>query len=228
MSAENPSRRSFIVASSAGVLSSALLAACGTSSVVNSSGTVPTTSIPPTAPPTTADEKEIAAGIAALRTATSIEHSIDAFYDAFAKAPYLDAATKARGATFQAHHQANAKSLESLTVTAGGKAFSKVNAYVDSEVVNPQLALANEAKSATQLIALAATLEDLAASNGTLAVGTLARQPERVGIMEVAAANARHATAWKLDATSDDPASALPDPLYSLKNALGTAGAVDK
>ncbi len=228
MTANQPSRRRFLVAGGASVLGAAGLAACSGSSVVNTSGTVASTEVPATAPTTKPDADTVKAGQSILRTATSLEHSLVAFYTDFAAAAYVtDADAQQWGQTCRAHHVANATALSQLTRTAGGKAYTKSNSYVDAHLVEPQMKLAKAAKSAPKLIALAASLEEAAASTDTLAVRTLARANLRQGLMEVGAANARHATLWQLFAAQGDFAGVLGDALYSLRNALGAEAAVD-
>lgn len=221
------SRRRFLFAGGASALGAAALAACGGSSVVNTSGTVPTTQTAPTAPPTTVSTAESEAERSILRTATSLEHSLVAFYGTFGQAAYLDDDARAWGARFADHHRANADRLAGLTRDAGGEAFSGPNEYLDETLIAPSVASADAAQSADSLIELAARLEATGAATDTLAVSVIVTPAIRAGIMAVGATNSRQAYLWRLMADPTDPAAALPDALLSLRDALPGAASVD-
>lgn len=221
------SRRRFLLAGGASALGAATLAACSGSSVVNTSGTVATTLTPPTAPPTTADEATLAAARSLLRTATSLEHSLTAFYAKFNAAAYLNSDAQPWGTQFAGHHRANASALEALTTHAQGKPYTNTNDYVDEQLVAPALKLADSTKSSTRLINLAAQLEATGAATCTLAVSTLVDADQRRGIMAVGATDARQAYLWRLFGGAGDLAAALPDALLSLRDALPGTASVD-
>lgn len=221
------SRRQFLVAGGASVLGAATLAACGGSTVVDTSGSIASTSVAPTAPPTTASKADIEAGRSIIRTATSLEHSLAAFYATFTAAAYLDAEAKTWGAIIQGNHEANASALEDLTRVAGGKAFTGPNAFVDKELIAPSLKLANSLKSSDKLIELATQLEQTATATDTLAVSSIALGNLRQGIMAVGATNSRQAYLWRLFAKPGSFTDALPDALISLRDALPAAASVD-
>jgi hypothetical protein len=220
-------RRRFLFAGGASALGAATLAACSGSSVVNTSGTVATTEVPATAPPTTADEATLEAGRSLLRTATSLEHSLTAFYAKFEAAPYLNPDATSWGNQFAGHHQANASALEALTTHAGGKPYTGSNEYVDEQLVEPALKLADSTESSDGLIRLAAQLEATAAATCTLAVSTLVGAEQRQGIMAVGATNARQAYVWRLFGDPGALADSLPGAQLSLRDALPSSASVD-
>ncbi len=220
----SPSRRRFLVAGGASIVGAATVAACSSSPTVTTSGTVASTAVTPTAPLVRPTAKELAAGRALLRTATSVERSLAAFYERFVAASYLDAAAKQWGGQFGTAHAESATRLAALTKSAGGAPYLKTNAYLDTQLIKPGMALADGSSSSSRLIALASTLEQAAASTETLAVSSLPRQPDRSGIMEVGAANSRRSVFWTLMDNPGDFAGAIPAALYSLENALGAQG----
>lgn len=222
-----PSRRRFLLAGGASALGATVITACGGSSVVNTSGTVPTTLVAATAPPTTANKAALEAARSLLRTATSLEHSLAAFYDTFGAAAYLDEGAKSWGAQFADHHRANASALEALTRRAGGDPYTKPNDYVDTQLIAPAMKLADSTKSSDKLVALAAQLESTGAATDTLAVATLTDGDQRQGIMAVGATNSRHAYLWRLFADQGGLADSLPDAMLPLRDALPGAASVD-
>lgn len=223
----NHSRRHFLVAGGASALGAVTLAACGGSSVVNTSGTVASTQAPATAPPTTADEAALEAARSILRTTTSLEYSLAAFYEKFNAATYLDEAAKPWGEQFAAHHRVNASALESLTTAADGKPYTKSNTYVDTQLVAPAFKLADSNTSSEGLIVLATQLEATGAATCTLAVASLTDGDQRQGIMAVGATNARQEYLWRLFAKPGSMADSLPDALLSLRDALPNEASVD-
>lgn len=231
MNAKEPSpiysRRRFFIAGGASVLGAATLAACAKSSVVNTSGPVPSTSVTPTAPPTTAAASSIDAGRSLLRTLTSVETSLVSFYDSFLGAAYLDDDAKSWGTLFREHHTANAKALQTVTTTAGGKAYTGPNKYLDDELVTNGVAQANALKSSSQLVELAVQLEETATSTAALAVASLVGGDARQGAMAVGATNSRHAYLWRLFATPASLSDSLPDALLSVRDALPASASVD-
>ncbi len=117
--------------------------------------------------------------------------------------------------------------LKDLTRSVGAKPYDKTNAKVDLLVIAPKLAQADKARSAAELVALAAGLEEAAASTMTLAVGSLGLPSTRQSIMAVGAGDARHHAVWNLYGTGGDLAAAAPDALQSLRDALPTTASVD-
>lgn len=222
------SRRRFFIAGGASLVGAATLSACGGPSVVNTSGTVATTEVAPTAPPTTADASSVDASRSMLRTLTSVERSLAEFYTSFGAAAYVDADAKPWGALFAQHHTANATALEAFTRTAGGDPYTGTNEYLDEQLVKPGLASANAQKSSDNLIELAAQLEATGAATGTLAISTVVGGDIRQGVMAAAATNSRQAYLWRLFTQPGDLAGALPTAQLSLRDALPAAGAVDQ
>ncbi|MBS1847614.1 MAG: ferritin-like domain-containing protein [Actinobacteria bacterium] len=221
------SRRRFFIAGGATALGAATLAACGRSSVVNSSGSVASTSVPPTAPPTTAPKEAVAAGRSILRTMTSVETSLAAFYTSLAAATYLAADAQPWVTAFGAHHTANASALADLTVRAGGKAFAGPNKYLDQQLIAPARKAADAQSSSDNLIELAAQLEATGAATGTIGISTLTEPELRQGVTAVTATDSRHAYLWRLMVTPGKVVDALPDALLSLRDALPAKASVD-
>ena len=218
------SRRQFLVLGGASVAGAAALAACSSSPVTQSSGTIASTVTPATAPTTTANAEAVAAGRARIEAAASLEVSIAAFYGDFLKAPYMtDADARAWATTFRAHHESNASALRDLSTSAGGKSSSKPNADVDKSLIAPAMKIADANSSADDLISLATKLEQTAASTATLAVSALAGAELRQGIMAVGTTNARHAAVWNLATSKGDLSSAVPDAMQSQRDALPNA-----
>lgn len=221
------SRRRFLVAGGASAVGAAALSACAGSSVVNTSGTVPSTSVAATAPPTTADKATVEAARSLLRTATSLEHSLVAFYEKFNAAGYLDQEAKTWGTQFADHHRTNASALEALTTQAGGEPYSETNDYVDTELIEPALKLANSTASSDKLVGLAEQLESTAAATCTLAVSSLINGAQRQGIMAVGATDSRQAYVWRLLGSQGELAGSLPEALFPLRDALPGAASID-
>ncbi len=226
-STPDKSRRQFLFAGGVVAVGAAALSACGGSSVVNFSGTIPSTDAPGTAPPTTVDPAALEAERSVLRTATSLEHSLAAFYGTMVAATYLDGDARTWAGRFADHHRANATALEQLTRDAGGEAFTGTNDYLDTELIGPGTESADAAASSDQLIALAAELEATGAATDTIAVSSLVTPELRAGIMAVGATNSRQAYLWRLLGDRENPAAALPDALLSLRDALPATASVD-
>ncbi|HET8930181.1 MAG TPA: ferritin-like domain-containing protein [Acidimicrobiales bacterium] len=222
------SRRRFLVAGGASALGAAALTACAGSSVVNTSGTVPSTLVAATAPPVTADKATLEAARSLLRTATSLEHSLVAFYEKFNAAGYLDEEAKTWGRQFADHHRTNASALETLTTEADGKPYTESNEYVDTELVEPAMKLADSGASSEKLVQLAGQLESTGAATCTLAVSSLIDGAQRQGIMAVGATNSRQAYVWRLLGNQGELAGSLPDALFPLRDALPGAASVDQ
>ncbi len=116
--------------------------------------------------------------------------------------------------------------LKDLTRSVGAKPYDKTNDKIDATVIVPKLAQADNAKSGADLVALAAGLEEAAASTMTLAVGSLGLPSTRQSIMAVGAGDARHHAVWNLYGAGGDLAAAAPDALQSLRDALPSTASV--
>lgn len=220
-------RRRFLLTGGAASVGAVALGACSAPTTVNTSGTVATTLVAATAPPTTATKAAVDAARSLLRTATSLEHSLAAFYDSFTAAGYLDDTARSWGEQFAGHHRANATALEDLTRAADAEPYTETNEYVDTELVEPALQLTDASQSPEELIGLAAQLESTGAATCTLGVAELVDGDQRAGIMAVGATNARHAYVWRLLLDPGDLAAALPEALHGLADALPVAASVD-
>ena len=218
------SRRQFLVLGGASVAGAAALAACSSTPVTQSSGTIASTVTPATAPTTTANAEAVKTGQARIEAAASLEVSIANFYAKFLGATYMtDTASRAWATTFKAQHESNASALRDLSTAAGGKASSKPNAYVDEQLIAPAMKVADADGSPDALIALATQLEEAAASTATLTINSLAGAKLRQGLMAVGTTNARHAAVWRLRTSKGDLGAAVPDALQSQRDALPVA-----
>lgn len=226
-STPDKSRRQFLFAGGVVAVGAAALTACSGSSVVNFSGTIPSTDVPATAPSTTVAPAALEAEHSVLRTATSLEHSLTAFYGSFLAATYIDGDARSWAERFERHHRENAKKLEKLTRDAGGEPYTEANEYLDTKLIEPGRKLADDAASPEKLIELAADLEATGAATDTLAVSSLVTPELRAGIMAVGATNARQAYLWRLLTDRENPVAALPDALLSLRDALPAEASVD-
>ncbi len=217
-------RRQFLVIGGTAVAGAAVLSACGPDSPVNSSGTVASTDVPPTAPPVVASAKDKAADVESLRTATSLELSIVAAYTKLLASPKLTGA-EARSwiTTLQGHHRQYVTDLGKLITASDGKPYTKANKFVDDNLVAPLL---KTASSESDLLALAATLEQAAAATLVLETGSLSVQDNRYGVMTIAGAESRNVSLLKLLASPGEFAAATADATVPVRNALGDDAAV--
>lgn len=215
-----PSRRQFLVLGGGAVAGAAALGACSSTPAVQSSGTVASTASPPTAPTTTESTDTATLTLSALRTATSLEASIVAFYDKMLAATYLPDAAKTWARTIQANHKVHVTTLQDLTTKVGGKAYPGTNRQVDRVMIAPKLAQANATGSSTALVTLAGSLEETAASTLTLSVGSIGLPSTRQTVMTVGAADARYVSVWNLFGSGGDLTVAVPAAMQSLRDAL--------
>ena len=217
-------RRQFLVLGGAAVAGAAALAACSPSSQTNTSGTLASTVVPATAPPITVSAEARAADVSILRTTTSLSQSIVKFYDKMLSSPLIIDDDVRTWATFMQNQQSlSVTTLQTLTTDNGGKAYQGANTYLDATIIAPALKVA-EAQS--DLVKLAASLEQTAAATATLAVGTLAAVPTRQRIMAVGATAARHVAVWNLISSNGDLTTGAPNPLQPVRDALGGLAAV--
>lgn len=226
-------RRQFLVLGGATIAGAAALAACSSTPVVNSSGTIASTLTPPTAPIPTVGPEDKAADISLLRTVSSLEASIIAFYDKMLASPLVTTpAIRTWAQLFQSHHTAHLATLGTLTTDQGGKAYTKPNTFTDSSLVKSQFAAA---KTETDLVAIATTLEQCAASTAAMYVSQIAVAANRKPLAAMGGATARQVTVWRLSdpiAVRDNGLlAAFPtadsDPAFqSVRDSLGAAAVV--
>ena len=217
-------RRQFLVLGGATVAGAAALAACSPSSQTNTSGTLASTIVPATAAPTTVSAESRAADLAILRTATSLSQSIVKFYDKMLSSSLIADDDVRTWATFMQNQQSvSVTTLQSLTTDTGGKAYQGANTYVDTTIIAPALKVA---QAQSDLVKLAASLEQAAAATATLAVGTIAAVPTRQRIMAVGTTAARHVAVWNLIAANGDLTAGSPNPLQPVRDALGGPAAI--
>ena len=225
-------RRQFLVLGAATIAGAAALAACSSAPVVNSTGTIASTLTPPTAPIPTVSKEDRAADVVFLRTASSLEASLIAFYDKMLASPLVTTpAVRTWAQLFQSHHTAHLSTLGTLTTDQGGKAYTEPNASTDSSLVTSQLAAA---KTEDDLVAIATTLEEIVASTAAMFVSQLAVAANRKPLTAIGGATARQVAVWRLSkpaaVRNNGLLAAFPnnsDPAFqSLRDALGVAAQV--
>lgn len=213
------SRRTFLALAGGTVASAAFLGACAAEPHANSSGTVAPTSVPPTAPPVTASADDKAADVKLLQTAISLENSIVAAYKKLVADKRLtEAKVKTWLTKLSDNHTAYSRQLNAMVTELGGDGYEKTNPSVDSNLVTPAI---KTAANNADLLALAVTLETAAFSTLALELASLNVTENHHGVMAIAAAEARNASALTL---LGNPASRLdgaPDAFVPARNALG-------
>lgn len=174
-------RRRFLQIGGVGVLSAAVLAACGKDDKKSSSGTT-----------TPSGDKGTDTDIAILRTASSLEHvAIDVYQKAIDNAGALgiSAGVADVAKLFQAQHRDHAGLFEGATKSAGGTPFTTANPAVLQSLAARIGALKNE----TDVITLARDLENVAAATYQSTVGAYDNLAYNAASMSVGGVEARHA-----------------------------------
>lgn len=176
-------RRSFLQIGGVGVLSAAVLAACGSDDNDDgaSGGTDGGT-----------DGEGSATDIAIVRTASSLEHvAIDVYQKAIDNAGALgiSAGVADVAKLFQSQHKDHAAFFEGATKELGGEAFTVANPAVMESLAGRIAALKNEA----DVITLARDLENVAAATYQSTVGAFDNIALNEKAMSVGGVEARHA-----------------------------------
>lgn len=226
-------RRQFLVLGGATIAGAAALAACSSAPVVNSTGTIASTLTPATAPTPTVSPDDKAADAVLLRTVSSLEASLIAFYDKMLASPLVTTPeVRSWAVLFQSHHTAHLATLGTLTTAQGGKAYTKPNAFADSSLVTSQLAAAT---TESDLVAIATTLEECAASTAAMYVSQITVPANRKPLAAIGGATSRQVAVWRLNdpiAVRDNGLlaafpTAVSDPAFqSVRNSLGAAAEV--
>ena len=174
-------RRRFLQIGGVGVLSAAVLAACGKDD--NKSAA-------------TGSDKSKTAGtatdLAILRTASSLEHvAIDVYQKAIDNAGALGitAAVADVAKLFQSQHRDHAGLFEGATKEAGGTPFTKANPAVMQSLATRIGAL----KTESDVLMLARDLENVAAATYQSTVGAFDNLAYNAAAMSVGGVEARHA-----------------------------------
>ncbi|MDQ6782095.1 MAG: ferritin-like domain-containing protein [Actinomycetota bacterium] len=179
-------RRKFLKFGGIAVATSAVFAACGSSSKTSSSTTA--ASSPSTS--AAAATGSAATDIAALRTASSLEVlAVQTYQKAIASGLVTTAAVATAAKSFAEQHQQHAAAFESATTKAGGQAFTMPNPVVSAQVIAPALA---KVKTETDIIKLAYTLESAASQTYQSAIGVLSKPAYNSALASVLGVESRH------------------------------------
>jgi len=218
-------RRRFIAVGGATAAGAALLAACG--------GDKPEVARVGSAPTTTEQPAAVVNDAVLLRTASSMEHTILATYDALSgddllAAPFGDLAER-----FRADHEAAAKVFEGLTSAAGGTPWTGENPRLRDVTLPPILrritgADANDTFPAAtrsddpqrDAANLVQALESLSAESYQALVPSLSLPEQRQAAIEIAAQASRRAAVLAIAITGAPEAYVNPE---SVKEATGAA-----
>ncbi len=233
----SPGRRDIFKMGGAALVGAAVLAACGSSDkaatttaaagttttaagttttaqagTTTAGSTAPTTgaSIAPTTGASTATTG--AAGSAAMdlvlaKTAASLEKlAVDVYGTA---APLITSAgALAAAKMFAGHHQMHLDALNGVITGAGGTAVTVMNQAVFDAIVKPAL---DKAKTETDALMIALTLEEAAAQTYAFAGGALSTPALRSTIMTIGGVEARHAAVLRMAGLSQSPLDVFPD-----------------
>lgn len=171
-------RRRFLQIGGVGVLSAAVLAACGSDDNGGGAGA--------------ASGDATDSDITILRTASSLEHvAIDVYQKAIdnASALGITAGVADVAKLFQQQHREHAGLFEGATRDAGGTPFTTANPAVMEQLAERINGLASEA----DVLVLARDLEDVAAATYQSTVGAFDNLTYNAAAMSVGGVEARHA-----------------------------------
>ena len=153
-----------------------------------------------------------AAGSAAMdlvlaKTAASLEKlAVDVYGTA---APLITSAgALAAAKMFAGHHQMHLDALNGVITGAGGTAVTVMNQAVFDAIVKPAL---DKAKTETDALMIALTLEEAAAQTYAFAGGALSTPALRSTIMTIGGVEARHAAVLRMAGLSQSPLDVFPD-----------------
>ena len=176
-------RRRFLTFGGVAVATSAVFAACGTSSKNTSASTSST------APPPTASGSPVS-DIAALRTASSLEAlAVQTYQKALASGLLTTATVVAVAQNFMEQHQQHASAFESATTKAGGQAFTQPNPVVSAQLIDPAL---SQVKTENDVVALAYMLESAASQTYQSAIGVMSKASYNSALASVLGVESRH------------------------------------
>lgn len=176
-------RRQFLKIGAMAVATSAVFAACGTSSKATSGSTS-------TAAPTTAPAGSGATDISALRTASSLEAlAVQTYQKAIGSGLIATAMVVAVAKNFMGQHQQHAAAFESATTKAGGQAFTQPNPVVSAQVITPALA---KIKTENDVVTLAYMLESAASQTYQSAIGLMSKATYNSALASVLGVESRH------------------------------------
>ncbi|MGH9185821.1 MAG: ferritin-like domain-containing protein [Acidimicrobiales bacterium] len=175
-----PGRRQFFRFGGATLLGAAVLAACGDDD--DDAASTPTTGAGGGA----TDMDRVL-----LRTATSLEILAVQTYDTAVGSGLVTTQAVADAAMlFRDQHDEHAEQLKGATEANGGEPYAEPNAFVKANVVDPAVA---GLRTENDVVAFAATLENVAAQTYAFAAGALSIPALRQAIMAIGGVEARHA-----------------------------------
>lgn len=189
------SRRDLFRLGGIGLISTSLLAACGTKKGTTAENAIASIGNVPTIPPL--PEAEIN-DIVLLRTAVSLEYSVIDTYSRTLDGGLFSgdlAGTSAIATRFRDDHQAHVAALNSLVVALGGKAHDCANSHVNSLYIEPAFDLIRAETNpdvARDAVTLAHAVENLSAQMFQGFVGLLSTPKLRGDAIRIGQNNSRH------------------------------------
>ncbi|MDQ6796718.1 MAG: ferritin-like domain-containing protein [Actinomycetota bacterium] len=177
-------RRRFLRFGGVAVATSAVFAACGTSSRTRTASTSTTSTSSTTVAGSASTD------ITALRTASSLEVlAVQTYQKAIGTGLLTTPTVAAAAKDFMGQHQQHAAAFESATTKAGGQAFTQPNSVVSAQVITPALA---KVKTENDLVALAYTLESAASQTYQSAIGIMSKPAYNSALASVLGVESRH------------------------------------
>jgi hypothetical protein len=202
------SRRAFLALAGGAAAGAVLAVSCSSKSKPATGASTTTTAAASTTTSTTAGSTTTServgtdADLSILRTLTSVELTLVTAYNALAGYDVLQTDALAAARLFRDHHLHHATSLQDLTVKAGGSPISDPNGYLMSHELKPSLEQLR-GKPSQSAVRFAARLERMLAATYATSAGTLSRPELRQAVMVSGAVEARHATVWATQLSSD-------------------------
>ncbi|MDP9075773.1 MAG: ferritin-like domain-containing protein [Actinomycetota bacterium] len=198
-------RRKFLMLGSAGVLSSAVFAAC-------KGATGSKVAVPPPATTTTTAAGSGANDITILRTAASIEALAVMVYDKAIKGGLVKtAAVVTLAKLFQSQHVQHGDLFNRAVNSAGGTPYTDPNPVLLTQLAQPRL---DALKTEMDVVNLAYDLEHLAAATYQNDIGLFANLKYNVTVASVGGTEARHVAL--LAVISGKSATGTPDNAFQV------------
>jgi hypothetical protein len=136
-----------------------------------------------------------------LRTASSLELTAVDVYETAIGLGVFEGATATLVDRIVANHTATAATMGELTVAAGGTAWTDTNPWIMERSITPILAsIADSDDPARDVMSLAVTLENLAASTHQTLVGLMSTGELRLAVAAASEQESRHSAALVLNA----------------------------
>src|SRR4051794_15243379 len=214
----SPNRRDLFKIGGASILGAALLAACGSDaadgprSTAGGSSVFPTTApvssapVAAAAPTTTTGDKSADMDLVLARTAASLEKlAVDTY--GTAAGLVTTPAILAAATMFAGHHQMHLDALNGVLTGAGATPVTEMNMAVYNALVKPAI---DAAKTETDAVMLALSLEEAAAQTYVYAGGVLPPPGLRSPIMTIGGVEARHAAVLRMAALGQSPLDVFP------------------